>query len=112
MILLHRSATSPPPPPSLLFSFFFFFVLLSPRLQPVSFRTLLSSSSQTRASPPIFYPSPSPARAPLSILFISGTVESFERMGQEEIRSRRGGDGEIRLSKGNGIDRYNENTGG
>lgn len=33
-------------------------------------------------------------------------------MGQEEIRSRRGGDGEIRLSKGNGIDRYNENTGG
>lgn len=102
----------------LLLLFFFLFFLFcssfasSPTRVSHSFRTLLSSSSQTRASPPIFYPSPSPARAPLSILFISGTVESFERMGQGEIRSRRGGDGEIRLSKGNGIDRYNENTEG
>lgn len=34
-------------------------------------------------------------------------------MDQGEIRrgSRRGGDGEIRLSEGNGIDRYNEDTG-
>lgn len=73
--------------PLLLLFFFFFFLFCSsfPLSPALPFFSLLSSNSRVATNLP---PLPSSARAPLSILFISATVESFERMDQGEIRRR------------------------
>lgn len=68
----------------LLFFFFFFsFLFFFPPVSspPTLFAPLLKLARRHQSSSPS-------ARAPLSILFISATVESFERMDQGEIRRR------------------------